>query len=155
VPHARLDNARFTLAKDARLPVALDGQLTLKDVKALDHRRVAVLANDAGPNEGSEFGGYAALRVRPRKFEDHRALAGDRILQHLADLDRCQVRRTVRVGMRHRADAGCSEPGGQEVSHERRTTGPGYRPKFLQPLLRADDCATPDAGPEIRRRITV
>jgi hypothetical protein len=114
VPDARLDNARLALAKDARLPLALDGQLTLDDGEALDHRWVVVLAHYAGANEGDELGGHAALRVFPRKVQDGGALAGDWILLDLADMNRRQIRRTVRVGMRHRADAGSSVPRGQE-----------------------------------------
>jgi hypothetical protein len=96
---ARVNHCRLTLAEDARLPVPLDGQLTLKGSEALDHRWVAVFAKNAGPDEGGELGDHATLRVRPGKLEDRGALAGSGVLPNLADLNGCQVRRTVWVGM--------------------------------------------------------
>jgi hypothetical protein len=107
VPHARLDNAGLTLAEDARLSFPLHGQLTLKNGEALDHRWVAVLAHNTAPDERDELDGCATLWVLPRKLEDGGALAGNRILLHLPDLNRRQVGRAVWVGMRHQADAGC------------------------------------------------
>ena len=55
VPHSRLDNARLTLVEDARLPVPLDGQFPPKGSEALDERGVAVLAKNAGADEGGEL----------------------------------------------------------------------------------------------------
>lgn len=72
-----------------------------------------VLANDARPDEGGELGHGAALRIRGGKLEDRRALARDGIRPDLADPNRCDVSRTVGVGMRHRAHAGRSESGSQ------------------------------------------
>ena len=56
VPFAGLDNAGLSLVEDARVAVPADGQLTLKDGEALGHCWVAVLADNAGSDEGSEFG---------------------------------------------------------------------------------------------------
>jgi len=66
VPHVRLDDGRLTLAEDARLPVALHGQLAVEHGEPLDDRRVAVLTNDARPDEGGELGDDAALGIRER-----------------------------------------------------------------------------------------
>ena len=60
--------------------VPADGQLTLKDGEALGHCWVAVLADNAGSDEGSEFGYCPPLWVLPRKLEDRGALASDRTL---------------------------------------------------------------------------
>jgi hypothetical protein len=111
VPPAWLDHARLALAEDARPPVALNGQLTVKDREAFDHRWVAMLAQNAGPDEGDELGDEAVVRILPRELEDGAALTRDGILPNLSDLNRSQVRRAVRVGMRHPADGGSSVPG--------------------------------------------
>src|SRR5207247_1524079 len=89
-------------AQAARLPVALHGQLALEHGEALDHRRMAVLADNARPNEGGHLVDRAALGVLPRKLENREALPVHRVLPNLADLDRCEVRRAVRVGVRQR-----------------------------------------------------
>src|SRR4029453_13322873 len=135
VPPAWLNNACLTLAEDADLPFALNGQLTLKGSEALNHRWVAVFAKNAGPDEGGELEDHATIGVHPRKLEDRGAFASNGVLPNLADLNRCQVRRGVRVGMRHPADAGSSVRGGQASWRVTGRATPGCRPDFLEPFL--------------------
>ncbi len=66
VPYAGLDDGRLALMKDAGLPVALHGQLTLKHGKLLDKSGMAVFPNDTRPNERGQLGGRAARRVVPK-----------------------------------------------------------------------------------------
>jgi len=120
VPRARLDDGRLALTEDARLPVTLDGQLALKGGEALDNRTVAVLASNARPHEGGEFGDGAPLRVRPGKLKDRGPLAGNGILPNLADLDRGEVWRTVPVGVRYANDPCRSRSVRQEATGARR-----------------------------------
>src|SRR5262249_46554555 len=101
VPHARLGGARLALAQDARLPVPLYRQLALEHGEALDYRRMAMLADNARPNERGHLVDRAALGVQPRKLDNREALTVDGVLPNLASLDRCEVRRAVRVGVRH------------------------------------------------------
>jgi hypothetical protein len=101
VPDAGLDDGGLAPAEDARLPVALDGQLALEDGEALDEGRVARLAGDARAGERGQLHGRAALGILVGKLEDPAALAGDEVLPDLADLDRCEVRLAIRVGVRH------------------------------------------------------
>jgi hypothetical protein len=65
---------------------------------------MVVLADDARPDERGQLGGRAALRVHVGKLEDRCTLTGDGVLPDLTDLDRCEVWRDVRVGMRHAND---------------------------------------------------
>src|SRR4029450_7463925 len=99
VPHACLDHGRLALAQDARLPVTLQGQFSLEHGEALDESRMVVLADDPRPNERRQLGGRAALTVHVGKLEDRCTLTRDGVLPDLADLDRCEVWRAVRVGV--------------------------------------------------------
>jgi hypothetical protein len=69
--------------------VALDGQLPLEDGEALDDVGVAMLADDACPDERCELGDRAALRIPVGELEDRGALPSDGILPDLPDLNRC------------------------------------------------------------------
>ena len=51
MPDARLDNPCLARTQDARLPFELEGKFALKHSEALDNRRVAMLANDARPDQ--------------------------------------------------------------------------------------------------------
>jgi hypothetical protein len=62
---------------------------------------VAVLAHNARASVRGQLGGRATLGILEGKLEDRGALTGDGVLPDLADLERCEVWRTVRVGMRH------------------------------------------------------
>jgi len=62
---------------------------------------MAVLANNARPNERGQLVDRAALGVLPRKLENREALTVNGILPNLANLNRCEVRLAVRVGVRH------------------------------------------------------
>src|SRR5262249_45934034 len=101
VPDARLGGTRLALAQDARLPVPFHRQLALEHGEALDHRRMSMLADNARPSERRQLGDRAALGVLPGKLENREALTIDGILPDLANLNRCEVRRAVRVGVRH------------------------------------------------------
>jgi hypothetical protein len=83
------------------VPVELQGQLALEHGEALDDGGVAVLADDARPNQGGQLAGHAAFGILVGKLQDRGALTGDGVLPDLADLDRREVWRTVRVRMRH------------------------------------------------------
>src|SRR6266498_110515 len=101
VPHARLGGARLALPQDARLPVPFHRQLALEHGEALDHRSMAVLANNARTNERGQLVDRAALGVLPRKLENREALTVNGILPNLANLNGGEVWRAVRVGVRH------------------------------------------------------
>ena len=77
---------------------------------------MTVFADDAPADEGGQLGDGTTLRVRMGKLEDRGTLARGGVLPNLADLDRCEVRWTACVGMRHPADAGNAESGGQDPS---------------------------------------
>jgi hypothetical protein len=98
VPYAGLDDGRLASTKNAGLPVALHGQLTLEYGELLDKSGMAVFPHHTRPNERREFGGPAACRVVPRTLEDRGAFPGDGVLPDLADSYRCAIRRAVRVG---------------------------------------------------------
>src|SRR5205814_4346687 len=102
--------------QDARPPVAHHGQLTLEGDVALDEGGVTVLADDAPADEGDQLGDGTTLRVRMGKLEDRGALARGGVLPNLANVDRCEVRWTACVGMRHPADAGNAESCSQDPS---------------------------------------
>ena len=51
VPYARLDDGRLPPTKNAGLPVALHGQLTLEHGELLDKSGMAVFPHDLRPNE--------------------------------------------------------------------------------------------------------
>ena len=62
---------------------------------------MAVLADNTRAGGRRQLGRRAALGVRVGKLEDRRALPSNRVLENLADPNRVEVRRTVRIGVRH------------------------------------------------------
>src|SRR5690349_21852427 len=101
MPDTRLDNPRLAFTQDAGLPLKLQGKFALEHGEALHNRGVAVLANDSGPDQRGQLRGHAAFAVLRWKLEDPGALPGNRVLPNLTDLDRGEIRRAVRIGMRH------------------------------------------------------
>jgi hypothetical protein len=81
--------------------VAHNGQLALQHAEALMQCRVQVLTHDAGAGKRGQLGDTAALTVLPGQLEDHRALAGDRVLPNLAGFDGSTVSRRRSIRMRH------------------------------------------------------
>jgi hypothetical protein len=82
-------------------------------------KRSTIAAWLCSPVTRAPTGAVSSAIVRPGGFVQgsSRSVARSRvdgILPNLADLDRREVGRSSRVGMRHQADAGCSEPGGRE-----------------------------------------
>jgi hypothetical protein len=53
--------------------------------------------HDTRADKRGELGGDTTRRVFPRKLKDRGAFTGDGVLPDLADLDRCAIRRAVRV----------------------------------------------------------
>src|SRR5262245_9652444 len=102
VPYIRFDSGALPLANNARLSGALDRQFTFKNGEAFDYPGMAMFADDFCSNTREQFGDRATLGVPVRKLKDLSALPSDGVFPDLADLDRCAVRRTVRVRMRHK-----------------------------------------------------
>ena len=89
------------------LPVAFNGQLTLGAVK-----RSTIAGCWCSPTTRAPTRAVSSATRRPAgfaqgKLADRRALTGDGVLRDLANLDRGEVRRTVRVGMRHPVNSDC------------------------------------------------
>jgi hypothetical protein len=101
VPDAGINCGGFSLAQDAGLTGALKRQLAFKDGEAFDKGGMAVLPNNTRPDERRQFHGRAALGIVPGKLEDRRTLTSDGVLPDLADLDRREIWRAVRVRVRH------------------------------------------------------
>jgi hypothetical protein len=63
VPYIRLDGGGLSLAKNARLSAALDGQFTFKNGEAFHYPGMAVFAGDTRSDTRQQFGDRAALGV--------------------------------------------------------------------------------------------
>src|SRR5215469_5250913 len=61
VPHAGLNDRRFALAEDSRLPSEPHGQFTLKHGEALEESGMAVLAHDPRSDERRQLGSRTAF----------------------------------------------------------------------------------------------
>jgi hypothetical protein len=101
VPYAELDDGRLALMKNADLPVALHGQVTLEHGELLEKSGMAMFPHDTRPNERGQLGGRAARRIVPGTLQNRGAFPGDGVLPDLADFYRCAIRRAVLFGVRH------------------------------------------------------
>ena len=86
-------------SRDARTPVARHGQLALDCCESLDKSGMVVLAHNARPDDSGQFGGRAARRLRPGKLKNFASLTSESVHSDLANHDRSEVRRPVRVGV--------------------------------------------------------
>ena len=64
MPYAGIDDSRLALMQNARLLVALDGQLALEHGEALDKGGMPVFPHDTRPNESGQLGARLALALR-------------------------------------------------------------------------------------------
>jgi len=104
VPDSRLGSDCLALSLNDRLPIQLHCHLALQHSEALDRYGVLVFSASRRANQRGQFHDAAAISICVGQFEDRCALAGNGILPNFAHLDRGDVSRTIRVGMRHTDD---------------------------------------------------
>jgi hypothetical protein len=101
MPMTRPHLSRLSLAQNRGLAIKPDGKFAPQNRDALNHIRVAMLADHARPHQSRQFDDATAVGVLPRQLKVLHALTSDRVLPQLTDPDGREVTDGIGTWMPH------------------------------------------------------